>query len=33
MSLPVGQEYNGGYVGMLVKEIYRESKKVKFEKA
>lgn len=30
--LPASQEYNGDYVGMMVKEIYRESKKVKFEK-
>jgi len=31
--LPKMQDYDGSYVGMLTKEIYRESKKVKFEKA
>jgi len=31
--LPKMQEYEGSYVGMLTKEIYREAKKVKFEKA
>ena len=31
--LPAGQSYDGGYIGMKVKELYRESKKTKFEKA
>lgn len=31
--LPKMDDYDGSYVGMLTKEIYRESKKVKFDKA
>lgn len=31
--IPVNGNHDGAYVGMLTKEIYRESKKVKFAKA
>jgi len=31
--LPAGQEYNGGYVGLFVKEIYRLHKQSNFKKA